>query len=90
MQTQNVESVTALRMYNLMDKINDVRYGWICPRCKKVWSPYIESCDCNECTVKITFPIAIPSTAPVTEPYTGDPMNYTRDTIKSISINSVQ
>jgi len=22
--------------------------GWICPRCHKVWSPWVESCDCQQ------------------------------------------
>ena len=26
----------------------DIKKGWICPRCEKINSPYIDSCNCNQ------------------------------------------
>ena len=25
-----------------------VNYGWVCPLCDKVWSPYVQGCICHE------------------------------------------
>lgn len=32
---------------DMMSKTGGNYYGWICPRCGKVNSPYVNSCDCN-------------------------------------------
>jgi hypothetical protein len=29
-------------------------YGWICPRCLKVWAPSVVECDCHPPTVNTT------------------------------------
>jgi len=28
-------------------------YGWICPKCGRVWAPWIPSCSCTDPTTKI-------------------------------------
>jgi len=52
--------------------------GWICPKCGKVWAPYIEECrECNggghaDRTVPAPFiskPIIIPAPIPPINPY---------------------
>lgn len=64
-------------------------YGWICPKCGRVWAPWVMSCICN-LDIGIQKPptpyIPIPTNpwipAPIYSPTysTGDPMpppNYT-------------
>ena len=29
--------------------------GWECPRCGKIWAPWISSCDCTKGTTTITW-----------------------------------
>lgn len=31
-----------------MNNENNIREGWICPKCKKIKSPDVKSCDCNK------------------------------------------
>lgn len=42
--------------------------GWICPKCGKVWAPWMPSCDCGMLSQFSSSP-----TVPVV-PGTGDPL----------------
>ena len=43
--------------------------GWICPRCGKVWAPWMPSCTCAGVTVPLPNKPWIPP-----QPTTGDPI----------------
>ena len=44
--------------------------GWICPRCSKVWAPWVRECECNK-TGTLPYGITWPE---YTQPSTGDPL----------------
>ena len=41
-----------------MHNSNYKQMGWICPRCARVLSPYVDFCNCNE---RVTTTISVPN-----------------------------
>ena len=31
----------------VLENINTDQTGWQCPRCNKIWSPFVHNCDCD-------------------------------------------
>ncbi len=65
-------------------------YGWICPKCGRVWAPWMPSCSCTDPTTKTDEiqPIQQPylpydkiPTFPYNIPGTGDPLPPSHYTI---------
>jgi uncharacterized OB-fold protein len=46
----------SLNDFNMLDNITYVttttkgnRTGWQCPKCNRIWSPFVKQCECNKC-----------------------------------------
>ena len=48
--------------------------GWICPRCGKVWAPWVAQCDCTSQPWQVTCEGT--GTFPATGNYNSQPTNY--------------
>lgn len=40
------DSTTSTAGYTYTPCYSGGNYGWICPRCGKVWAPWVQSCTC--------------------------------------------
>jgi hypothetical protein len=49
--------------------------GWVCPNCKKVYSPYVD--ECKACNVKYPKPDVWGSSVTCEEPIRGNTVSYT-------------
>lgn len=53
--------------YIISDNNPNIRYGWVCPRCGKVYSPNVNTCGCNSTsdTIKSNTTESIPANIPI-------------------------
>ena len=44
-------------------------HGWVCPKCGKVWAPWVDSCHCGQCNTQYPLYPPHPLYPPFWPPY---------------------